>query len=85
MIIQGASTLTESEVNRLIQEAAQFAGEDRERRERIEKRNRAQALTDQAQRRIKEVTLDFGTQFVSYYRRRIDALCAEMVRSSETR
>ena len=79
VIIQGASTLTESEVNRLIQEAAQFAGEDRERRERIEKRNRAQALTDQAQRRIKEVTLDFGTQFVSYYRRRIDALCAEMV------
>lgn len=81
--IQGASTLTEGEVNRMMQEAAQFAQEDRERRERVEKRNRAKALTDQAQRRIKEVTLDFGSQFTSSYRRQIESLSQEILASLE--
>ena len=69
--VQGASTLSEFEVNRMIQEAEQFAEEDRERRERIEKRNKAKALTDQAQRRLKEVTLDFGSAFTVSYRRQV--------------
>lgn len=79
--IQGASTLTEMEINRMIEDAAVFAQEDRERRERVEKRNRARALTDQAQRRLKEVTLDFGSQFAGYYRRRIEALSSEILDS----
>jgi molecular chaperone DnaK len=81
--VQGASTLSEMEINRMMQEAAKFAEEDRARRERVEKRNRAKALTDQAQRRLKEVTLDFGSQFVSYHRRRIDAVCQELLDSLE--
>jgi molecular chaperone DnaK len=81
--IQGASTLSEGEVNRMIREAAQFAQQDRERRERVEKRNRARALTDQAQRRIKEVTLDFGSQFTSSYRRQVDTLSADILDSLE--
>ena len=81
--IQGASTLSDAEVNRMIREAAQFAQQDRERRERVEKRNRARSLTDQAQRRLKEITLDFGNQFVSPYRRRIEALCQEVLDSLE--
>ena len=79
--VQGASTLSETEVNRMVKDAEQFANQDRERRERVEKRNRAKALTDQAQRRLKEVTLDFGSQFASYYRRRIDSLCEEVLDS----
>jgi molecular chaperone DnaK len=81
--VQGASTLSEMEVNRMLEDANAFAQEDRERRERVEKRNKAKALTDQAQRRLKEVTLDFGSQFTSYYRRRIDALCQELLESLE--
>ncbi len=81
--IQGASTLSEAEVNRMMREAAQFAQQDRERRERVEKRNRARALTDQAQRRLKEVVLDFGSQFASSYRRRIEALSEEILNSLE--
>ena len=81
--IQGASTLSEAEVNRMMREAAQFAQQDRERRERVEKRNRARALTDQAQRRLKEVILDFGSQFASSYRRRIEALSEEILNSLE--
>jgi len=81
--VSGASTLSDSEINRMISEADKFAEEDRARRERVEKRNRAKALTDQAQRKLKEVTLDFGSQFASYYRRRIDVLCEEILKSLE--
>jgi molecular chaperone DnaK len=79
--IQGASTLSETEINRMIGEAAQFAEADRSRKERVEKRNNAKALTDRAQRRLKEVTLDFGSQFANYYRRRIDTLCEDILKS----
>ncbi|MDJ0578511.1 molecular chaperone DnaK [Crocosphaera sp.] len=81
VVVQGASTLSEGEINRMINEAAEFAEEDRQRRERIEKRNKAKALTDQALRRLKDVTLDFGTQFTSGYRRQIEALNAEIMES----
>ncbi len=81
VVIQGASTLSEGEINRMIQEASEFAEEDRQRRERIEKRNKAKALTDQALRRLKDVTLDFGTQFTSGYRRQIESLNAEILDS----
>ena len=64
-----------------MQDAEKFAQEDRERREKVEKRNRAKALTDQASRRLKEVTLDFGSQFASYYRRRIESLSQEILES----
>jgi molecular chaperone DnaK len=77
--VSDASTLSQGEVNRMIQEAEVFAAEDRERKERVEKRNRAKALTDQAQRKLKETTLDFGSQFTSPYRRRIDTLCEQIL------
>jgi molecular chaperone DnaK len=83
IVVQEASNLSETEINRMIREAEQFADQDREKRERVEKRNRAKALTDQAQRRLKEVTLDFGSQFASYYRRRIDSLCEDIIASLE--
>ena len=76
--IQGASTLSEAEVNRMLKEAAENSRADQERKERVEKRNRAEALADSSQRRLKEVALDFGTQFASYYRRRIEALIEEL-------
>ncbi len=81
--IQGASNLSEAEINRMMEDAARFANQDRERKERVEKRNRAKALTDRAQRRLKEVTLDFGSQFTSRYRRNIDAICASILKSLE--
>ena len=81
--IQGASTLSESEVNRMLKDAEEHSRADQERKERVEKRNRAEALADSAQRRLKEVALDFGTQFASYYRRRIEALIEELRESLE--
>ena len=79
--VQGASNLSDTEITRMIKDAEQFAEEDRTKKERVEKRNSAQALADKAQRKLKEATLDFGSQFASYYRRRIDILCEEILDS----
>ena len=76
--IQGASTLSESQINQMIREAEEFSQMDRERRERVEKRNRAETLATEAERQLKEVTLDFGNQFASAYRRRIETLVQEV-------
>lgn len=76
--IQGASTLSQEEVNRMIREAEKYAQVDRERRERIEKRNRAEALIVRAERQLREATLDFGMQFANQYRRQIDPLIEEL-------
>jgi molecular chaperone DnaK len=76
--IQGASNLGEAEVNRMLREAEQYAQTDRQKRERVEKRNRAEALTFQAERQLREVALDFGMQFASGQRRRIESLIKEL-------
>ena len=76
--IQDSSTLSEAEVNRMIRESEQFAQTDRQRRERIDKRNRAEALALQGERQLKEVSLEFGMQFASGQRRKIEALIQEL-------
>ncbi|HEY9695060.1 MAG TPA: molecular chaperone DnaK [Oculatellaceae cyanobacterium] len=76
--IQGSSTLSEAEVNRMIRESEQFAQTDRQRRERVDKRNRAEGLALQGERQLKEVALEFGMQFASSQRRKIEALIQEL-------
>jgi molecular chaperone DnaK len=76
--IQGASTLSELEVNRMIQDAEKFSQEDRLRRERVEKRNRVEALAYQAERQLREVALDYGMQFSSGLRNRIELLIRDL-------
>ena len=49
----------------------------------MRKSDRYNNLIIQAQRKIKEVTLNFGSQFASYYRRRIENLCQEIDHSLE--
>ncbi len=81
--VAGSSTLSEREVGKMIADAQKFAQGDRERRERVETRNRAIALTDRAARRLKEVSLDFGSQFTSHYRRHIESLSDQILDSLE--
>ena len=76
--IQGASNLNEAEVQRMVEEAEKFADQDRQLRDRIEKRTKAEALTFEAERQLREVALDFGMQFASSYRRRIENLIQEL-------
>jgi molecular chaperone DnaK len=76
--IQGASTLGELEVQRAIDEAAQFAASDKLKREKIDKRNRAEALSYQAERQLREVALEFGMQFANAQRKQIEGLVREI-------
>ncbi|NJR16978.1 MAG: molecular chaperone DnaK [Calothrix sp. CSU_2_0] len=76
--IQGASTLSESEINLAIKEAEKFAEQDRQRKEKVEKRTRAEALILQAERQLREIALDFGMQFARSRRQRIDNICREL-------
>ncbi len=72
--IQGASTLSPDEVQMMIRDAEVYADSDRLRREKVEKRNRAEAMVVQSERQLREATLDFGMNFVDPYRSRIEPL-----------
>jgi molecular chaperone DnaK len=71
--IQGASTLSDAEVKRMMREAEEYAAVDRQKKEKVQKRNDAESLIVKAERQLREATLDFGMQFVSSYRSRIEA------------
>ncbi|MGB3514197.1 MAG: molecular chaperone DnaK [Microcoleaceae cyanobacterium] len=81
--IQGASTLTQQEINQMIRDAEKFAETDRLKRERVEKRNRAEALAFQAERQLREVALDYGMQFAARSRQRIEMMIRELRDSLE--
>ncbi|MGB7271673.1 MAG: molecular chaperone DnaK [Geitlerinemataceae cyanobacterium] len=76
--IQGTSTLSQPEIAQAIRQAEQYAHVDRLRREKVERRNRAEALAARAERELRTVALDFGLQFAQNNRRRIDALVVEV-------
>lgn len=71
--IQGASTLSDEEVKRMIRDAEESAASDRQKKERVQKRNDSESLILKAERQLREATLDFGMQFVSSYRNRIES------------
>ncbi|MDJ0553618.1 MAG: molecular chaperone DnaK [Microcoleaceae cyanobacterium MO_207.B10] len=81
--IQGASTLSQQEISQMIRDAEKFAEVDRLKRERVEKRNRAEALAFQAERQLREVALDYGMQFAARSRQRIEMLIGELRDSLE--
>ncbi len=58
--IQGGSNLSEEEIERLLEEAEQKAVEDRRKRAEIDRRNRAQTLVAQAERRLRDASLELG-------------------------
>lgn len=76
--IAGASLLSQSEINRMIQEAEKYAQQDRLQKEQVEKRNRAETLTYQAERQLREVVLDYGMPFARGLRSRIENLVKEL-------
>ncbi|AFZ43106.1 chaperone protein DnaK [Halothece sp. PCC 7418] len=53
--ITGASTLPEDEVERMVDEAEKNAEEDKQRREKIERKNQADSLVYQAEKQINEL------------------------------
>lgn len=53
--ISGSSTLDESEVDRMVKDAESHADEDRQRRERIDAKNNADAAVYQAEKQLQEL------------------------------
>ncbi|MEM6713687.1 MAG: molecular chaperone DnaK [Cyanobacteria bacterium P01_C01_bin.147] len=78
LTIQGSASLSEAEVQQMIKDAEEYSATDRLKREQVEKRNRAEALTYQAERVLREVVLDFGMQFARDRRRRVERLIQEL-------
>ncbi|MFK8184602.1 MAG: molecular chaperone DnaK [Phormidesmis sp.] len=76
--VQEASNLSEAAIQDMIRAAEENAATDRLQRERIEKRNRAEALTFKAERVLREVAIDFGMQFSRDRRRRIETSVQEL-------
>ncbi len=72
--ITGASTLDSKEVERMIAEAEKYAAEDRARREKVERRNKADSLAYQAERQLKEL----GDKIPADKRSNIETLIREL-------
>ena len=53
--ITGASTLPSDEVDRMVSEAESYAAADKERREKIDRKNQADSLVYQAEKQLKEL------------------------------
>ncbi|MCJ8278695.1 MAG: molecular chaperone DnaK [Rivularia sp. ALOHA_DT_140] len=53
--ITGASTLDKSEVERMVNEAESFSSSDKERREKIDRKNQADSLAYQAEKQLQEL------------------------------
>ena len=58
--ISGGSNLNEQEINRIIEEAKSKAGEDKKKRSIIDRKNNALTLIAQAERRLRDASLEFG-------------------------
>jgi len=58
--ISGGSNLNEQEINSIIEEAKAKANEDRKRKSLIDRKNSALTLIAQAERRLRDASLEFG-------------------------
>jgi molecular chaperone DnaK len=72
--ITGASTLSDSEVERMVKDAEANAGADKERRERIDLKNQADSLSYQAEKQLK----DFGDKVSAEDTTKIEGLVKEL-------
>ena len=72
--ITGASTLNKDEVDRMVNEADRNASADKERRERIDRKNQADSLVYQAEKQIK----DLGDKVPAADQTKADGLIKEL-------
>jgi molecular chaperone DnaK len=72
--ITGASTLDKSDVERMVREAEQNASTDKERREKIERKNQADSLAYQAEKQLQ----DLGDKVPQADKTKIDGLVKDL-------
>jgi len=83
--ITASSGLSQDEVNRMVREAEQHAQEDRQRREEIEMRNRADSLAYQAERTLQDMGDKVSASLRSEVEDRIRAVRDALAGSDITR
>ncbi|MFM7313363.1 MAG: Hsp70 family protein, partial [Cyanobium sp.] len=76
--IQGGSNLSEQEIETLLAEAETKAAEDRRRRATIDRRNRAQTLIAQAERRLRDAALELGPYGAERQQRAVELAVREV-------
>ncbi|MBD1882120.1 molecular chaperone DnaK [Coleofasciculus sp. FACHB-T130] len=72
--ITGASTLPQNEVERMVKEAEQNASTDRERREKIDRKNQADSLVYQAEKQM----ADLGDKVPAADKSKVDGLVKDL-------
>ena len=72
--ITGASTLPSEEVDRMVRESEQNAAADKEKREKIDLKNQADALCYQSEKKIKEL----GEKISSQEKEKIESIIAKL-------
>ncbi|MFE1747980.1 molecular chaperone DnaK [Coleofasciculus sp. H7-2] len=72
--ITGASTLPQNEVERMVKEAEQNAATDRERREKIDRKNQADSLVYQAEKQM----VDLGDKVPAADKTKVDGLVKDL-------
>lgn len=72
--ITGASTLDKGDVERMVREAESHATEDKERREKIERKNQADSLAYQAEKQLQEL----GDKVPSADKTKVEGLVKEV-------
>ena len=76
--IQGGSNLSEQEIAALLAEAELKAVEDRRKRSEIDRRNKAQTLVAQAERRLRDAALELGPYGAERQQRSVEMAVREV-------
>ena len=76
--ISGGSNLNEQEIKKIIQEAKSKASEDKKKRSVIDRRNNALTLIAQAERRLRDATLEFGPYQAERQQRAVEIAIQEV-------
>ncbi|MFZ4564958.1 MAG: molecular chaperone DnaK [Prochlorococcaceae cyanobacterium] len=81
--VQGSSNLSQEEIDRLLAEAANKAEDDRRRRLQVDRRNRAQTLLAQGERRLRDASLELGPYGAERQQRAVETAMADLRDSLE--
>jgi molecular chaperone DnaK len=79
--VQDAASLTQSEVQKMLAEAERAAPGDQVQKQRVEQRQKAEALIQRTERQLRQVTLDYGFLFARERRQKIEQLIQSLRRS----
>ncbi|MEY4825606.1 MAG: Chaperone protein DnaK [Cyanobacteriota bacterium] len=76
--VQGSSNLSQQEIDQLLAEAASKALEDRRKRSEVDRRNRSETLIAQAERRLRDASLELGPYGAERQQRSVESALRDL-------